>query len=93
MYAGSEKVTKMLWLGLNKFPHDKYIALCMIGWAVGKISAVMEGPEATKRFASLNCIPLALWLWTNFRGGAALTTSILPALLFGGYVYAAFIED
>ena len=78
--------------GLNTFPHDKYIAVAMIGWAVGKLSAVMGGVEATKRFASLNCIPLTLWLLTNFRGGAPFTTSIMPAVLLAGYVYAGFIE-
>ena len=105
-------------VGLNKFPHDKYIAMCMIGWAVGKLAAVNQGADAVKvrrvplrcdvwashasrlcvfrvwqSFARLNCIPLVLWLVTNFRGGAALTTSILPAALLGGYFYAAFIED
>eukprot|EP00312_Isochrysidales_sp_CCMP1244_P022459 CAMPEP_0202791844 /NCGR_PEP_ID=MMETSP1388-20130828/82452_1 /ASSEMBLY_ACC=CAM_ASM_000864 /TAXON_ID=37098 /ORGANISM="Isochrysis sp, Strain CCMP1244" /LENGTH=192 /DNA_ID=CAMNT_0049461621 /DNA_START=46 /DNA_END=626 /DNA_ORIENTATION=- len=79
--------------GLNTFPHDKYIAVAMIGWAVGKLSAVMGGVEATKRFASLNCIPLTLWLLTSFRGGAPFTTSIMPAVLLAGYVYAGFIED
>ncbi|EOD22991.1 hypothetical protein EMIHUDRAFT_195492 [Emiliania huxleyi CCMP1516] len=93
MYLGTESITKMIWLGLNTFPHDKYIAVAMIGWAVGKLSAVMGGVEAAKRFASLNCIPLTLWLLTNFRGGAPFTTSIMPAVLLAGYVYAGFIED
>ena len=92
MYMGTESITKMLWLGLNKFPHDKYIGMCMIGWAVGKIAAVKEGEDAVKSFAQLNCIPLILWLVTNFRGGAALTTSIMPAALLFGYIYAGFIE-
>ena len=92
MYLGTERITKILWLGLNKFPHDKYIGMAMIGWAVGKIAAVREGPEATKKYAQLNTIPLLLWLITNFRGSAPITTSIIPTLLFGGYVYAGFIE-
>ena len=92
MYLGTESVTKILWLGLNKFPHDKYIAMCMIGWAVGKLAAVKEGPDATKNYAQLNCLPLALWLLTNFRGGAAVTTSILPGILLAGYIYAGFVE-
>ena len=92
MYLGTERITKILWLGLNKFPHDKYIGMAMIGWAMGKIAAVREGPEATKHYAQLNCIPLLLWLITNFRGSAPLTTSIIPFLLFSGYVYTGFIE-
>lgn len=92
MYLGTEHITKLLWLGLNNFPHNKYIAVAMIGWAVGKIAAVMEGEAATKHYASLNCIPLALWLATNFMNGAAPTTSIIPTILFGAYVYTGFIE-
>ena len=92
MYLGTERITKILWLGLNKFPHDKYIGMAMIGWAMGKIAAVREGPEATKHYVQLNCIPLLLWLITNFRGSAPLTTSIIPFLLFSGYVYTGFIE-
>ena len=93
MYLGTETVTKFLWLGLNKFPHDKYIALAMIGWAMGKFAAVKQGGDAVKSFAQLNCIPLVLWLVTNFRGGAALTTSLMPAALLAGYIYTGFIED
>ena len=93
MYLGTEKFTKMIWLGLNKFPHDKYIGMCMIGWAVGKLNAVLSGPEATKSFAQLNTIPLALWLLANIQGGKALTTSIIPGILFAAYVYAGFIEE
>merc|ERR1719506_342212 len=88
MFLGTEKFTQYLWLGLNKFPHDKYIAVAMIGWAIGKISAVRAGDEDTKSFAQLNTIPLALWLVANVQKGAAVTTSILPAALLAAYVYA-----
>ena len=64
-----------------------------IGWAVGKLSAVRAGEEATRAFAQLNTIPLFLWLLTNFKTGAALTTSIIPSLLFAAYVYAGFVEE
>ena len=93
MYIGTKRFTKVLWLGLNEFPHDPYIAIAMIGWAIGKLNAVMAGPESTRRFAQLNCIPLMLWLATNFKGGAKLTTSIIPAALFAAYVYAGYIEQ
>merc|ERR1719506_490655 len=56
MYMGTKSFTKILWLGLNEFPHDPYIGMAMIGWAVGKLNAVMAGPESTKRFAQLNTI-------------------------------------
>ena len=93
MYMGTEKITQYIWLGLNKFPHDQYIAVAMIGWAVGMLSAVRAGQEATRAFAQLNTIPLFLWLLTNFKTGAALTTSIIPSLLFAAYVYAGFVEE
>ena len=93
MYLGTESFTKFLWLGLNKFPHDKYIGMAMIGWSVGKLSAVMSGPEATTSFARLNCIPLFLWLLANFQTKAAITTSILPAILFAAYIFAGFIDS
>lgn len=87
------RTAQILWLGLNDFPHDPYIGMAMIGWAVGKLNAVMAGPESTKRFAQLNTIPLLLWLVTNFRSTTAkLKTSIIPGLLFAAYLYAGYIE-
>jgi len=92
MFVGTEQLTSALWLGLNKFPHDKYIGMAMIGWAIGKVHALMEGPESTKNYLKLNCIPLAVWLFTNLSKSAPITTSIIPLILFALHVYAGFIE-
>ena len=86
-------MTDLLWLGLNHFPHDKYIAVAMLGWTVGKLAALRAGPEATKTYCQLNSLVLAMWLITNFIENKELSTSILPAVLLGAYVYAGFVED
>ena len=79
--------------GLNHFPHDKYVAIAMLGWAVGKAAALRSGPEATKTYAQLNSVVLGLWLVTNLVTGAPLSTSIIPSLLLGAYLFAGLVNE
>merc|ERR1719352_1513182 len=52
MYLGTEQITNLLWLGLNKFPHDsvhaQYIGIAMLGWGFGRLAAFKAGAEAMK---------------------------------------------
>lgn len=86
-------MTDLVWLGLNRFPHDKHIAVAMMGWMVGKLAALRAGPEATRTYCQLNTLVLAMWIVTNYVEKKDPTTSILPAVLFGAYLYAGFVEE
>lgn len=93
MWLGTESVTNVLWLGLHHFPHDKYVAMALLGWTAGKVAALASGPEATRTYAGINSVVLAVWLITNLVEDAPAKTYILPAAFFGANVYAGFFDD